>query len=134
MKQDLQGMIVDGTNLTKITKEFKLSLGKYVESNKKLGVESLNILDITREKNMELLNHFTELCNATQVWYELQFYQPQEVIPELIYEFEMQYETYLGMKELLLRHDALWVKDIERNRVITVEAGSSRIRNNLKWQ
>lgn len=86
--------------------------------NKIMDISPLNI---PNKSHAEYLEELGSLKKSTKPWHELEFFQPQESISELVYEFQEEHDYALGLQAIFKRRLLAVVKakitEIGRNEV-----------------
>lgn len=104
-------MVDRGTAYSSITKQFKENLDVLIKTNRETDLVGLQTFERTRENQEQYITEMSHLDESSKEWHELEFFQPQEVFPELMYEFQEQLEHMNALKLLLERRKAIVVRE-----------------------
>lgn len=96
-------MVVSGTNYGLMGKQLFASMKCYTEINKQMDFPSLKVKSDLINDHKLYTSHLQTFTKTTDAWQQLEFFAPQEIIPEIQYEFEDELVHLKGLLELLDR-------------------------------
>lgn len=99
----LKGIVVAGTNYSLMGDKLYDGLLQYSNNNKKMDFPSLKVKQDTVDNHKRFNNYLQNFTNAINGWKQLEFFSPQEIVPEMQYELEDELEHLKGVKDLLDR-------------------------------
>lgn len=101
--ETVKTMVVRGSSYAMITDELQKNLDKYYSISNDTNIKALraesNVVDTQKEFNQTL----KQLQKVTNNWHQLEFFNPQEIIPELQYELQDQLDHILALQDLFTR-------------------------------
>lgn len=105
--ETVKQMVVRGSSYAMITDQLQQDLKTYFTIGKDSNVKSLRVEDGVVNAHKEFVDTLNELQKVTNNWHQLEFFNPQEIIPELQYELQDQLDHVLALQDLFSRRKAL---------------------------